>query len=227
MTSWRERRKLNFAARMKDYRRYLHTTKRSKIIGSYALILFCSIYFSCFLYYGFRKLSYSLNPVTLWRDHNQYGVPWLLIVLFAVLFWMGYIMIVTHKYNKKKEDPRNFSYSESGVYGTAGTLTEEAMADIARVDNIKVARGMLILVHVHIPISFHSLVVDIQSLCYWSWYGFGSRVEWCACFVSWCADQCGYIETGVCPKYAGCVNGVAWFQERDQWLDGSATPSRA
>ena len=23
---------------------------------------------------------------------------------------------------------------------------------------------------------------------YWSWYGFGSRVEWCACFVSWCAD---------------------------------------
>ena len=60
---------------------------------------------------------------------------------------------------------------------------------------------------------------------YWSWYGFGSRVEWCACFVSWCADQCGYIETGVCPKYAGCVNGVAWFQDRDQWLDGSATPS--
>lgn len=143
MTSWRERCKLNFAARMKDYRRYLHTTKRSKIIGSYALILFCSIYFSCFLYYGFRKLSYSLNPVTLWRDHNQYGVPWLLIVLFAVLFWMGYIMIVTHKYNKKKEDPRNFSYSESGVYGTAGTLTEEAMADIARVDNIKVARGTI------------------------------------------------------------------------------------
>ena len=47
---------------------------------------------------------------------------------------------------------------------------------------------------------------------YWSWYGFGSRVEWCACFVSWCADQCGYIETGVCPKYAGCVNGVAWSE---------------
>lgn len=60
---------------------------------------------------------------------------------------------------------------------------------------------------------------------YWSWYGFGSRVEWCACFVSWCADQCGYIETGVCPKYAGCVNGVAWFKEHNQWVDGSETPS--
>ena len=36
---------------------------------------------------------------------------------------------------------------------------------------------------------------------YWSWYGFSSRVEWCACFVSWCADQCGYIESGVIPKF--------------------------
>lgn len=43
--------------------------------------------------------------------------------------------------------------------------------------------------------------------------------------MSWCADQCGYIETGVCPKYAGCVNGVAWFKEHNQWVDGSETPS--
>ena len=59
---------------------------------------------------------------------------------------------------------------------------------------------------------------------YWSWYGFGSRVEWCACFVSWCANECGYIETGVIPKYAGCVNGVEWFKDRGQWADGSAEP---
>ena len=59
---------------------------------------------------------------------------------------------------------------------------------------------------------------------YWSWYGFESRVEWCACFVSWCADQCGYIDTGVVPKYAGCVNGVQWFKDRGQWIDGSAEP---
>ena len=59
---------------------------------------------------------------------------------------------------------------------------------------------------------------------YWSWYGFGSRVEWCACFVSWCANECGYIDTGVIPKYAGCVNGVQWFKDRGQWVDGSAEP---
>lgn len=70
-----------------------------------------------------------------------------------------------------------------------------------------------------------SQIGNVGGEPYWSWYGFGSRVEWCACFVSWCADQCGYIETGVCPKYAGCVNGVQWFKEHNQWVDGSETPS--
>ena len=70
-----------------------------------------------------------------------------------------------------------------------------------------------------------SQIGNVGGEPYWSWYGFGSRVEWCACFVSWCADQCGYIETGICPKYAGCVNGVAWFKEHNQWIDGSETPS--
>ncbi len=59
---------------------------------------------------------------------------------------------------------------------------------------------------------------------YWSWYGFGSHVEWCACFVSWCAGQCGLLENGVIPKFASCGAGVNWFQSRGQWLDGSATP---
>ena len=60
---------------------------------------------------------------------------------------------------------------------------------------------------------------------YWSWYGFESRVEWCACFVSWCADQCGYIDRGICPKFSLCSDGVNWFQQRNQWLAGTETPS--
>ena len=60
---------------------------------------------------------------------------------------------------------------------------------------------------------------------YWSWYGFKNHVEWCACFVSWCADQCGYIENGIIPKYAGCVTGANWFKERGQWLDGEQEPT--
>lgn len=70
-----------------------------------------------------------------------------------------------------------------------------------------------------------SQIGNVGGEPYWSWYGFNSRVEWCACFVSWCADQCGYIETGVCPKYAGCVNGVQWFKDHGQWADNSIEPS--
>lgn len=59
---------------------------------------------------------------------------------------------------------------------------------------------------------------------YWSWYGFQSREEWCACFVSWCADQCGYIESGIIPKFAGCVDGANWFKSRNQWHDRNYEP---
>ena len=59
---------------------------------------------------------------------------------------------------------------------------------------------------------------------YWSWYGFDGRVEWCACFVSWCADQCGYIESGIIPKFSGCVDGSNWFKGNGQWQDRNYDP---
>lgn len=70
-----------------------------------------------------------------------------------------------------------------------------------------------------------SQIGNVDGMPYWSWYGFGSRVEWCACFVSWCANECGYIDIGVIPKFAGCVNGVSWFKERGQWADGRFEPA--
>ncbi len=52
---------------------------------------------------------------------------------------------------------------------------------------------------------------------YRSWYGFNARVEWCACFVSWCAEQCGYIDAGIISKFANCDVGMKWFKEHDRW----------
>ena len=59
---------------------------------------------------------------------------------------------------------------------------------------------------------------------YWSWYGFTERVEWCACFVSWCANQCGYIDAGVMPKFSGCELGVNWFKQHNQWATKHISP---
>ena len=59
-----------------------------------------------------------------------------------------------------------------------------------------------------------SQVGNVGGYPYWSWYGFNSRVEWCACFVSWCYNQAGKSE----PRFAGCQSqGVPWFQSRGQW----------
>ena len=60
---------------------------------------------------------------------------------------------------------------------------------------------------------------------FWSWYGFDSRVEWCACFVSWCADQSGLIASGNVPKFSLCCDGVSWFQGKNKWQSGGTTPT--
>lgn len=60
---------------------------------------------------------------------------------------------------------------------------------------------------------------------FWSWYGFDSRVEWCACFVSWCADQSGLIASGNVPKFSLCRDGVSWFQGKNKWQSGGTTPT--
>ena len=85
----------------------------------------------------------------------------------------------------------------------------------------------------NVPSSSTDLVEIAQSQLgnvggepYWSWYGFDSRVEWCACFVSGCANQAGMLENGELPKFASCNSqGVPWFQERGRWKDCSYTPS--
>ncbi len=59
---------------------------------------------------------------------------------------------------------------------------------------------------------------------YWSWYGYNYRVEWCACFVSWCAAQCGVLDIDI-PKFAYCPSGVEWFKDKGAWQDRYYTPS--
>lgn len=55
------------------------------------------------------------------------------------------------------------------------------------------------------------------GLKYCEWYGYPYRVEWCAIFVSWCAEQCGYLDAGILPKELNVIPYVEWFRERGQW----------
>ena len=70
-----------------------------------------------------------------------------------------------------------------------------------------------------------SQVGNVGGQPYWSWYGYSFRVAWCAIFVSWCAEQCGYLDTGVIPRFEGVPTGQQWFKDRGQWADRYYEPN--
>ena len=69
-----------------------------------------------------------------------------------------------------------------------------------------------------------SQIGNIGGEIYWRWYGYENRVNWCACFVSWCAEQCGYIESGAVPKFANCAWAVNWFKRNGLWQEQDFNP---
>jgi cell wall-associated NlpC family hydrolase len=70
-----------------------------------------------------------------------------------------------------------------------------------------------------------SQIGNVGGQPYWSWYGYSGRVEWCACFVSWCANECGLIEGGIVPKFSYCPTGVQWFKDVGLWQDRGYAPA--
>lgn len=50
---------------------------------------------------------------------------------------------------------------------------------------------------------------------YWRWYGYNYRVEWCAAFISWLANELGYLNTLI-PKTASVPTMVRWFRANGQ-----------
>lgn len=59
---------------------------------------------------------------------------------------------------------------------------------------------------------------------YWSWYGFDSHVDWCACFVSWCVNENADEYKNDMEPFCYVPSGVAWFECNDQWRKAGETP---
>lgn len=71
-----------------------------------------------------------------------------------------------------------------------------------------------------------SQIGNAGGMKFWRWYGFDEPIDWCGCFVSWCADRCGYIEKGKAPKFSYCQDGVRWFISHKGWSDRMIAPQR-
>lgn len=59
---------------------------------------------------------------------------------------------------------------------------------------------------------------------YWTWYGYTGHVDWCCIFVSWCADQCGMLESRAVPRFASTGIGVGFYKDKDMWVSGNTVP---
>lgn len=58
---------------------------------------------------------------------------------------------------------------------------------------------------------------------YWRLYGFDHRIEWCAVFVSWAANQAGILNDKI-PKFSGVYTGIEWFKARGEWQGRGYSP---
>ena len=91
--------------------------------------------------------------------------------------------------------------------GSADTSDSESLAGVEFVNGTRPGNQAVVDIA-------KSQVGNVGGQPYWSWYGFTSRVEWCACFVSWCYGQMGLTE----PRFAACQSqGIPWFQSHGQW----------
>ena len=123
---------------------------------------------------------------------------------------------VTHKTADEMADAYNFTADQRAQLAELLAEENRGMWSSA-LYGIGVGDGEIVVVAL-------SQLGNVGGQPYWSWYGFNSRVEWCACFVSWCANECGYLDAGVIPRTAGCISGSNWFKDRGLWQDNSYEP---
>ena len=138
-------------------------------------------------------------------------------------FGPGYISWALANYGGYSElNAIEFSDMMAAQYGWAGYGDKVYVSHVLRyypVGQLFIGEGNAAMVVVA-----QSQIGNVGGAPYWSWWGYNDRVEWCTIFVSWVADQCGYIETGVLPKAENVNVLIDWFVSHNQWLGREYVP---
>ena len=121
-------------------------------------------------------------------------MPLLMLALVVILIWS----IAAGSYGT---DGNHGADGKHGTDGSYGTLAGEGSAAMV--------------------VTASSQIGNKGGEEYWRWYGFSSRVDWCAVFVSWCAEQSGLLKGESMPRFAVCDDGIDWFTERQRWVAGT------
>ena len=168
------------------------------------------------IFWTMNEISYEVKTADEVVIHEEADAEGNIIITETTEMITTLYITVTHQTAEDMAD----------VYGFAAEQ-KQILSELLQEDNASMWAAALYGIHSadeQIVAVAESQIGNVGGEPYWRWYGFSSRVEWCACFVSWCANECGYIEAGVIPRFSVCDRGVEWFQERGQWADGTATP---
>lgn len=129
-----------------------------------------------------------------------------------------------HKPKRRKGGAKPIIIASSGVFLIAGIVILMMIlsagaygADVSDLELIGEGSADMVIVAA-------SQIGNEGGELYWRWYGFSSHVDWCAVFVSWCADQAGLLDDGSMPKFAVCDDGIRWFIEKRRWFNRNIEP---
>ena len=168
------------------------------------------------IFWTMNEISYEVKTAEEVVLHEEADAEGNIIVTETTEVVTTLYITVTHQTAEDMADVYGFTPAQKQI-----------LSELLQEDNASMWSAALYGIHSadeQIVAVAESQIGNVGGEPYWRWYGFSSRVEWCACFVSWCANECGYIEAGVIPQFSVCDRGVEWFQERGQWADGTATP---
>ncbi len=162
---------------------------------------------------GVHTLADVLNMAAVESPIDLYRIS---LALQGYNFGPGYISWALANYGGYSElNAIEFSDMMAAQYGWAGYGDKAYVSHVLRyypVGRAFMGEGNTAMVAVA-----QTQFGNVGGEPYWRWWGLDYRVEWCAIFVSWCADQCGYLDAGVLPKMEGVRPYVDWFIERGQW----------
>lgn len=121
----------------------------------------------------------------------------------------------TYIYNKDDQDKRKNMFSNTGNYepGVKNPITDGGYESGNSGSSNAVGEGAQRMINVALgEIGNHEK--DKSHHKYEAFYGKDDSVPWCAIFVSWVANEAGFLKEGMFPKFAGCSTGLRLFKTK-------------
>lgn len=159
------------------------------------------------------KVFFDMHEISanITQQDSGYGTTWNVLTITTTAKSMSEMM---QKYNFNADEKAQITEILSSetddmwtmlLYGIDGTNGGYSLVSIAK-DQIGTVGGRL----------------------YWTWYGYdndSAPIDWSGCFVSWCANEAGYISQGVFPQFSNCMTGIDWFKNKGMWQQPNSNPN--